>query len=103
MGSNPTPSAGELACQQGLIDELAQSGPNIGQRCGRVHGMEIDEGGSRYGASRAAREGRRNQLSAGRLYAGRDGAGRDEYVRQTLTGVSRREATKAHAQLVVDV
>ncbi len=37
------------------------------------------------------------------VYAGRDEAGRDEYVRRTLTGVSRREATKAHAQLVVDV
>jgi len=37
------------------------------------------------------------------VYAGRDGAGRDEYVRRTLSGVSRREATKAHAQLVVDV
>ena len=37
------------------------------------------------------------------VYAGRDGAGRDEYVRRTLTGVSKREATRAHAQLVVDV
>ncbi len=37
------------------------------------------------------------------VYAGRDGRGRDEYVRRTLTGVSRREATKAHAQLLIDV
>ncbi len=37
------------------------------------------------------------------VYAGRDGEGRDEYVRRTLTGVSRREATKAHAQLLIDV
>ena len=37
------------------------------------------------------------------VYAGRDGAGRDEYVRRTLSGVTRREATRAHAQLTVDV
>jgi len=37
------------------------------------------------------------------VYAGRDGRGRDEYVRRTLTGVSRRDASKAHAQLVMDV
>ena len=37
------------------------------------------------------------------VYAGRDGQGRDQYVRRTLTGVSRREASKAHGQLVVDV
>ncbi len=37
------------------------------------------------------------------MYAGHDSRGRDEYVRRTLTGVSRREATKAHAQLLIDV
>lgn len=37
------------------------------------------------------------------VYAGRDDAGRDQYVRRTLTEVSKREATRAHAQLVVDV
>ena len=37
------------------------------------------------------------------VYAGRDSRGRDEYARRTLTGVSRREATKAHAQLLIDV
>jgi integrase len=37
------------------------------------------------------------------VYAGRDGQGRDQYVRRTLSGVSRREASKAHAQLLVDV
>jgi integrase len=37
------------------------------------------------------------------VYAGRDGAGRDEYVRRTLSGVSKREAWKVHAQLVVDI
>jgi len=37
------------------------------------------------------------------VYAGRDGRGRDEYVRRTLTGVARREATTAHAQLLIDV
>jgi integrase len=37
------------------------------------------------------------------VYAGRDGRGGDEYVRRTLTGVSRRQAAKAHAQLLIDV
>ena len=37
------------------------------------------------------------------VYAGRDGQGRDQYVRRTMSGVSRREASKAHAQLLVDV
>ena len=37
------------------------------------------------------------------VYAGRDGAGRDKYVRRTLSGVTKREATRAHAQLTVDV
>ncbi len=37
------------------------------------------------------------------VYAGRNSRGDDEYVRRTLRGVSRREADKVHAQLVVDV
>jgi hypothetical protein len=37
------------------------------------------------------------------VYAGGDGRGRDDYARRTLTGVSRREATKAHARLLIDV
>ncbi len=37
------------------------------------------------------------------VYAGRGLTGSDEYVRRTLTGVSRREASKVHAQLLVDV
>ena len=37
------------------------------------------------------------------VYAGRDGQGRDQYVRRTLTGVSRREAAQAHAELMIDV
>ena len=37
------------------------------------------------------------------VYAGLDADGNDEYVRRTLTGVSKREANKVHAQLVVDV
>jgi integrase len=37
------------------------------------------------------------------VYAGRDGRGRDQYVRRTLAGISRREASKAHAELLVDV
>ena len=37
------------------------------------------------------------------VYAGRDGHGRDQYVRRTLTGVSRREAAQAHAELMIDV
>ena len=37
------------------------------------------------------------------VYAGRDGRGRDQYVRSTLTGVSRQEASKAHAELMLDI
>jgi integrase len=37
------------------------------------------------------------------VYAGLDAEGNGEYVRRTLTGVSKREANKVHAQLVVDV
>ncbi|HEU5308271.1 MAG TPA: site-specific integrase [Acidimicrobiia bacterium] len=37
------------------------------------------------------------------VYAGRNARGGDEYVRRTLRGVSRREATRVHAQLTLDV
>ena len=37
------------------------------------------------------------------VYAGRDDHGRDQYLRRTLRGVSRREATRVHAQLMLDV
>ncbi len=51
-----------------------------------------------------ARRGRYGTVSYQLIvYAGRDDCGRDEYVRRTLTAVSRREATNAHAQLLVDV
>ena len=37
------------------------------------------------------------------VYAGLDANGDDEYVRRTVSGISKREANKLHAQLMVDV
>ena len=71
-------------------------------RLGRVFGMEWHgtEGAGGH-PERTNGDGKASfQLV---VYAGRDGQGRDQYVRRTLTGVSRREASKAHGQLVVDV
>lgn len=51
-----------------------------------------------------ARKGRDGTVSFQLIvYAGRDGQGQDQYVRRTLTDMSRREASKAHAQLMIDV
>ena len=62
-------------------------------------GMELGEERCRSENGKARTARRTNSLSTPAATA----CGRDEYARRTLTGVSRREATKAHAQLLIDV
>ena len=99
---HPTQPASELACGQGLIDQSVQAVLTPwNSMAGSMGWNSVRAGGGMALRERRAKDGATSfQLV---VYAGRDGGGRDEYVRQTLTGVSRREATKAHAQLVVDV
>jgi integrase len=49
------------------------------------------------------RQGKKGAVFQLVVYAGHDERGRDRYARRTLTGVSRREAEKVHAQLMLDV
>ena len=98
VGSNPTPSATNEQVRGRILLILSLAARNVPAPW---HG--IWHGTGRRTLSIRERQGPNGTSYQLVVYAGRDSRGRDEYARRTLTGVSRREATKAHAQLLIDV
>jgi integrase len=90
----------------------AQVSSAFGARCGlglmlshRGNGMGLAwEDGGVEAAMIRARKNRDGSTSYQLVvYAGADEDGREQYARRTLSGVSKREANKAHSQLTIEV